>query len=172
MKVLALSVLSLVALGEVAQLSGLHINYTRSAPMGIWIEHPAGSLKHGSMVSICPPDVPIVKDLTENGRLSPGDCTETGARPLLKPVAAMEGDMVRIRSGEPIYINGAALRNSIPAPELKPWPDGDYKVSAGEVWVFSDYTERSFDSRYFGPVSISAIRAEVKPLLVFNEKES
>lgn len=168
MKALSISFLSIVAIGEVATPFGLHINHTKSAPVGLWIEHPAGSLKHGSMVSICPPAVPIVKDLTEKGRLSPGDCTETGARPLLKPVAAIEGDIVRIRSGEPIYINDTALRNSIPAPELKPWPDGNYQVSAGEVWVFSDYTDRSFDSRYFGPVSVSAIRAEVKPLLVFN----
>lgn len=168
MKLAALSVLSLVALGEAAQLSGLHINYTKSAPIGIWIEKPAESLKYGSMVSICPHAVPIVKDLTEQGRLSPGDCADTGAMPLLKPVAAMEGDIVRIRSGEPISINGGALRNSLPASGLNPWPDGDYLVAAGEIWVFSDYSERSFDSRYFGPVSLSNIRAEVKPLLVFN----
>lgn len=171
MKAAALSVLSLVALGEAAQLAGLHINYTRSAPVGIWIEQPAVSLKHGSMISICPPDVPIVKDLTQQGQLSPGDCKGTGAMPLLKPVAAMEGDMVRIRSDEPVYINGSVVLNSLPASGLKSWPDGDYKVPKGEIWVFSDYSDRSFDSRYFGPVSISSIRAEVKPLLVFDKED-
>jgi|SRR5687768_11609739 len=172
MKVITISFLSLVAIGEVVSPFGLHINYTKSAPMGLWIERPAVSLKRGSMVSICPPSVPIVKDLTEQGRLSPGDCAETGARPLLKPVAAMEGDMVRIRLGQPVYINNRALSNSLPASGLSAWPDGDYTVSPGEVWVFSDYSNRSFDSRYFGPVSVSDIRAEVKPLLVFNDKEN
>jgi conjugative transfer signal peptidase TraF len=169
MKAITISFLSIVAIGEIATPFGLHINYTKSAPLGLWIEQPAVSPKRGSMVSVCPPAVPIVADLIEQARLSPGDCTETGARPLLKPVAAIEGDMVRIRSGEPIYINNTALNNSLPAPELKPWPDGDYRVSDGEVWVFSDYTDRSFDSRYFGPVSVSAVRAEVKPLLVFKQ---
>lgn len=166
------SFLSIVVIGEMVSPFGLHINYTKSAPMGLWKEQPTEALKLGSMVSVCPPTVPIVLDLTKQGRLSPGDCAGTGARPLLKPVAAIEGDMVRIRSGEPIYINGRALRNSISASGLNAWPDGDYKVSDDEIWVFSDYSDRSFDSRYFGPVSISAIRAEVKPLLVFNDKDN
>jgi|ThiBiot_500_biof_2_1041547.scaffolds.fasta_scaffold01324_2 conjugative transfer signal peptidase TraF len=170
-RAIGIAVLSLVAFGEAAQLSGLHINHTKSAPIGIWIERPAGSLKHGSMVSVCPPAVPVVRDLTEQGRLSPGDCFDTGVMPLLKPVAAIVGDVVRIRSGEPVSINGEEVRNSFPASGLKPWPDGDYKVAPGQIWVFSSYSDRSFDSRYFGPVSLSAIRAEVTPLLVFDDKE-
>ena len=41
----------------------------------------------------------------------------------------------------------------------KPWgiPEGAYEVEPAQFWVLSTYHPRSFDSRYFGPISQSAI---------------
>ena len=38
--------------------------------------------------------------------------------------------------------------------------------TAFTVWVVSDYHPRSFDSRYFGPISKALIRHYLRPLLV------
>jgi conjugative transfer signal peptidase TraF len=44
---------------------------------------------------------------------------------------------------------------------------GTYQVSSKEVWVVSSYNKRSYDSRYFGPISRSSIVSYARPLLVF-----
>jgi conjugative transfer signal peptidase TraF len=43
---------------------------------------------------------------------------------------------------------------------------GTYLASDKEVWVVSSYNKRSYDSRYFGPVSTASIVAYARPFLV------
>jgi len=45
------------------------------------------------------------------------------------------------------------------------WPDGEYVVEPGSLWLLSGYSVSSFDSRYFGPVPVSHVRAKAVPLL-------
>jgi type IV secretory pathway protease TraF len=40
-------------------------------------------------------------------------------------------------------------------------------VPPGEVWVMSDFAEKSFDSRYFGAIPAEAIEGRVKPVLTW-----
>ena len=43
---------------------------------------------------------------------------------------------------------------------------GRYSVSNQEVWVVSSYNERSYDSRYFGPIDAASIIGYARPILV------
>jgi conjugative transfer signal peptidase TraF len=49
---------------------------------------------------------------------------------------------------------------------LPHYPFGTYLVSSKEVWVVSSYNKRSYDSRYFGPISATSIVSYARPVLV------
>ena len=42
---------------------------------------------------------------------------------------------------------------------------GSYRVADEQVWLFGLSHGRSWDSRYFGPVPLSAVRQVVQPLI-------
>src|SRR5262249_16844070 len=100
-----------------------------------------------------------------------GACPD-GGTPLLKPVIATTGDIVDVLA-DGIVVNGVRVRNTAPVPAdtnsrpLSHWPFGRYVVSAGMGGVASSYNGRRFDSRYFGPVPVDAIRNRVRPALCF-----
>jgi conjugative transfer signal peptidase TraF len=160
--------LSTVALVYVSQAAGFYPNLSSSAPIGIWSKRPIPEKLHrGMMIWICPPStVPVVKRLADAGALPYGACPESNVALLLKPVAAVPGDTVQISHGSPVKVNGKPLDNTISSETLPAWPDGEYIVQPGEVWVFSSYNEKSFDSRYYGPVSMNLVKGEAVPLLV------
>jgi conjugative transfer signal peptidase TraF len=105
------------------------------------------------------------------GYRAQGACPD-GGTPLLKPVVATAGDLVDVLA-DGIVVNGVRVPNTAPLPAdtkhrpLTHWPFGRYAVSAGMVWVASSYNDRSFDSRYFGPVPVAAIRNRARPVLCF-----
>ncbi|MDQ3186483.1 MAG: S26 family signal peptidase [Pseudomonadota bacterium] len=154
-------------------LTPLKINLTDSAPGGLWVEHQIDQslLKHGMLVSICPPEKPVVQLMADGGYLTIGNCPKTQVAPLLKSIKALPGDLVRIEAGIPASVNGLPILNSIAKQSIPAWPDGEYIVQPEEVWIFSSYSASSFDSRYFGPVKLSAIRGEAAPLLVRGNME-
>ena|SRR5687768_1452543 len=148
--------------------SKLHLNLSASAPAGLWSERPINParIKRGTLVSVCPPDLPVVRRVVELKLLPEGDCPNTNTVPFLKPVAAVSGDVVKIQKGQPAKVNGLAIPNTIAKHSLPAWPDGEYTVNQNEVWIFSSYSKDSFDSRYFGPVGIDQIKGEAAPLWV------
>jgi conjugative transfer signal peptidase TraF len=121
-----------------------------------------------NLVEFCPVE-PFATLAIVRGYRDSGICPD-GAAPLLKPVVAKPGDVVEL-SARGISVNGALLSNTAPLSKdgkgrhLKPWPFGRYVVASGTVWVASSYHPRSFDSRYFGPISTAAIRERLKGLL-------
>jgi conjugative transfer signal peptidase TraF len=149
---------------------GYRVNFTDSAPRGLWTVKPLDqlSLKRGSLVSICPPDRPIVRAVADLGGLPAGDCPNTHLAPFLKPVGAVSGDVVRLYKGRSVTVNGVPLPNTISKDSLPAFPDGEYTVEDGQVWLFSNYNSNSFDSRYFGPVPTANLRGKAKPLLTEN----
>jgi type IV secretory pathway protease TraF len=46
---------------------------------------------------------------------------------------------------------------------------GSRELGAGELFVLSNYTARSFDSRYFGGVDAEAVRARIVPVFTWGE---
>lgn len=147
--------------------SGFHLNFSGSAPQGVWMVEPIAedSIERGAWVSVCPPVLPVTKAVADLKHLPFGDCPELNVAPLLKPVMAVSGDVVRLQNGRNATVNGVALPNTVSKSDWRAWPDGEYTVKPGEVWLFSSYSDRSFDSRYFGPVKISEIQGAARPFL-------
>jgi len=156
--------------GGMAIIAGVRVNWTPSLPVGLWLLHDIDAVPgRGTVVEAClPPDAAAFARARRY--LGPGNCPGD-AMPVLKPVAAVPGDMVEI-AADAVRINGAVVvppgqdRDSLdrPMPVLAPGP---YRVRPGEVWLLSTYEPRSFDSRYFGAVPAALLRATATPLLVW-----
>ncbi len=143
---------------------GLRINTSSSLPVGIYIT----TSEKSELVEFCPPE-PLARLAAERGYRTKGTCKD-GASPLLKPVVAQPGDIVEYSTAG-IRINGSLLANTAPHSAdskgrvLSPWPFGTYVVEPGTIWVASSYSDRSFDSRYMGPIPIRSVQDCVRPLL-------
>lgn len=155
----------LLAIGSMH--GSLHLNLSESAPRGLWLERPIDrdTFKRGSWVSVCPPITPVTKTVAAMNILPIGDCPGLGVVPLLKPVGAVTGDVVRLYNGRSAVVNGKTIPNTIARHTLPAFPNGEYIVKPGEVWLFSSYSERSFDSRYFGPVKIDQVQGRAIPFI-------
>ena len=144
---------------------GVRFNSSPSMPVGLYV---VTSDEHANLVEFCPSE-PFATFSIARGYRDSGVCVD-GAAPLLKPIVAVSGDVVDL-SDHGISVNGRLLPNTAPLRQdskgrpLEAWAFGRYAVASGTVWVASSYHPRSFDSRYFGPVSISAIRHRLKPLI-------
>ena len=144
---------------------GLRINTSLSLPLGLYITTADTT---ASLVEFCPAE-PFATLAIVRGYRDRGTCKD-GAAPLMKPVVANSGDVVDV-SERGISVNGKLLSNTGPLSKdtkgrrLESWPAGNYIVAPGTVWVASSYHPRSFDSRYFGPISIAAIRGRLRALL-------
>lgn len=145
---------------------GFRFNLTRSLPVGVYrvTTETAG---RGAIVNVCLP-LEVAKFARERGYLGPGPC-EGGVRPLGKAVLALEGDVVTLQSGG-IRVNGAVVPRSATVPRdsrgrpLPHYPWGEYRLRAGQIWLFSPYRPNSYDSRYFGPVRLDDIVSVLKPV--------
>ena len=105
------------------------------------------------------------------GYLRSGGCPGD-AEPVDKFIGALPGDAVDI---EPrwVAVNGVQFANSATASHdsasrpLTHVAWGKYRVAANEVWLFGFNDRRSWDSRYFGPVPITNVRGELKPVVTW-----
>jgi len=192
-RMVAGSVLALVGLLTLPILlwgaSPLSINLSESLPVGLYWTRPlsqtgsdsaplpsgdsgAGlALEVGMLVSAClPPEV--ARSALKRGYLPEGSCP-SGAAPVGKTVAALPGDTVGVTdSGS--FVNGALLPNSTPLlrdsrGRSMPLLRGRLVLPAGTAWLYSGHSPRSFDSRYYGPVSLSNLRGQLFPLLTRGE---
>jgi conjugative transfer signal peptidase TraF len=153
-------VLGMFALFDAA---GLRINTSASLPVGLYIVNP-----NGSFVEFCPDDRGLSAKRHYRAR---GVCSD-GAAPLLKPVIGSPGDEI-VLSHAGIAVNDKLLPHSAPLDHdsegrpLAHWPAGRYTAAPGTLWVASSYNARSYDSRYFGPIRKSSVRASLRPLIVW-----
>jgi conjugative transfer signal peptidase TraF len=144
---------------------GLRINRSPSLPIGLYFVATNAS---ANLVEFCPAE-PFAALSLLRGYRARGACPDGGA-PLLKPVIAKAGDVVEL-SARGISVNGVLLANTAPLSKdtkgrpLTPWRFGRFPVPPGTVWVASSYHSRSFDSRYFGPISTTTVRHRLKAFL-------
>jgi conjugative transfer signal peptidase TraF len=150
---------------------GFRINESPSLPVGVWRLSPLrDEVRRDDVVSFCPPDTWVFREAHQRGYLGSGLCVG-GYEPLLKPIAAVEGDRVT-RTEQGIRLNGRLIANSkslsrdLEGRTLPSAGANDVIVAKSEVWVISSYNPLSFDSRYFGPVPISKIEGLARPLFV------
>lgn len=148
-------------------LGGIRVNLTGSMPIGAY-RVVQGQPSRGAMVLACIP-TSIARFAHERGYVPNGNCPG-GVAAVGKRIVALSGDTV-ILTVEGIRIAGSVLPNSKPLrrdSDGRPLPQlalGIYVLRPDEMWLLSTYSERSFDSRYFGPVPTTAIVAIMTPLL-------
>ena len=141
---------------------GIRINWTPSVPTGLYIRDASGPF-----VEFCPVEPYAALSKSRDYRPSFGTCPD-GRQPLLKRLVAKPGDRVTL-SADGMRVNGYLIPSSAPRASdsrgrpLPAYLFGSYTVGSGASWVTGDHPQ-SFDSRYFGPVPASAIRARLRRL--------
>jgi len=122
-------------------------------------------------VRFCPPREGAFAVAMERGYLSGSGACPVGS-PMIKRVAGVAGDSVdTAESG--VSINGHRLPLSAfrPTDGLgQPMPQparGERRLQDSELWVMSDTNDRSFDSRYFGPIDRAWVREVIVPVLTW-----
>jgi len=138
-------------------------------PRGLYLLLPAGRMRTGSLVLVCLPR-PAATLYREHAPEARGSCPGR-LPPMLKAIAALGGSTVTFGSGG-VAVDGHPLPSSAPLAfdrrglPLPHAPYGTYRLPPGTAWLYAPYDPRSFDSRYFGPVSTRQVRFAALPLLV------
>ena len=142
----------------VPQAVGLRINTSTSMPRGLY-RSVGGSARPGACAAVCLPAA-VSRFGMERHYLGAGSCPD-GAQPVVEVTAAA------------VLVNAIALPNSRPLDRdrggraLTPYARGPQRLEPGDVWLHSPYEERSWDSRYFGPVRVECVTTLVEPVLTF-----
>lgn len=148
-----------------ALLAGYRLNLTSSIPIGLY-HITSDSLRPGALVLMCLPDS-VAEFARRRGYVHGGGHCAAHTMPIGKAIAAIQGDTV-IATSDGMRRNGRLLANSAalarddrgrPLPQLRP---GTYVVGRDTVWVVSEYSPRSFDSRYIGGLPASLVVAQVR----------
>ena len=131
------------------------------------VDAPIG---RGELAAACLP-VNAGQEGLMRGYLGDGDCPG-GAEPVLKVIGGLRGDEVDVEAGW-IAVNGKRLANSATLTRdsagrpLTHVVWGKRRVGTEEVWLFGLNNRRSWDSRYFGPIPLRAIRGVAEPLVTW-----
>lgn len=155
-----------IAIGvSVSAALGLLINTSRSLPRGIY-RTIDGKWSLGSYVLFCSPE--SAGHLARSrGYLHSGPCPG-GVVPLGKIVVAVGGNLVEV-GRTAIAVNGVPIPHSAPRDRddqgrrLPTTRGRTFRLGPDQVWLYAPHP-RSFDSRVFGPVSVSSIRAVLVPV--------
>ena len=166
---IAAGILVTVISSQFISASGLRLNLTESMPRGLYrITSFSRPLERGDLIAVCAPHSAALLG-RRRGYIGVGTCPGN-IEPLLKIVAAVEGDDVMIDS-RGVSINGRLLTESRSlekddAGRLLPrWTLDQYTLQAGTLWVDAPCS-RSWDSRYWGPVSDHNVQGLALPVLL------
>lgn len=140
------------------QVPVLVYNASASAPIGFYRVLPALPMRRGDLVL-----VPVPHDVA-------GLAAERGyvplTVPLVKRVAATAGATVCARDRR-VTIDGRRVADQLKADRkgrrLPAW-SGCRRLGQGELFLLMQEAPDSFDSRYFGPVSATAVIGRLEPL--------
>ena len=154
--------------GFVCWLGGIRLNLTGSMPVGVYrVVH--GKPARGAMVLACLP-ASVAAFAHDRGYVPNGNCPG-GVAAVGKLILALAGDTVVVTTAG-LEVASRLEPNSKPLQrdsQGRPLPQlalGAYVVQPHECWLLSGYSERSFDSRYFGPVPSTAVIAIIRPLFL------
>ncbi|TWB03483.1 S26 family signal peptidase [Gluconacetobacter diazotrophicus] len=133
-------------------------NATASTPVGLYRLQSVSPLHVGDLIAIRPPT-----DIA--GMLARGGYLPLGV-PLLKPVAALPGQVV-CRNGAVVSVDGKALGNALTRDHRgRPLPvwQGCWHVLPGQIFVMNPAVPTSLDGRYFGVLPVDAVLGRAQPL--------
>ena len=133
-------------------------NATASAPIGLYQVRSQRAFARGELVLVRPPQ--WVRSFAAARGYLPNTV------PMLKRIAAENGDTV-CRDEGAITIDGRVVAHALATDRagraLPVWSDC-HKLGEGEIFLLMDGVRASFDSRYFGPVSTTAIIGKADPI--------
>lgn len=133
-------------------------NVTASTPVGLYRLQSVSPLHVGDLIAIRPPT-----DIA--GMLARGGYLPLGV-PLLKPVAALPGQVV-CRNGTVVSVDGKALGTTLARDHRgRPLPvwQGCRDVLPGQIFVMNPAVPTSLDGRYFGVLPVDAVIGRAQPL--------
>jgi conjugative transfer signal peptidase TraF len=135
-------------------------NASPSVPIGLYAVHPAERLTVGELVVVRPPEA-LAKFMAARRYLPRGV-------PLLKHVAALAGQRV-CRSEDAIVVDGLAVAVALDidrrSRSLPRW-SGCRLIARDQVFLLNRRPADSFDGRYFGALSTTAIVGRADPIWV------
>jgi conjugative transfer signal peptidase TraF len=159
-----------VVLPAAANSVGLRFNLTTSLPIGLYrVTKDSPNLKRGAVVLYCLPP-PVARFAHNRGYVPRGGQCPGGLTPIGKMVAALPGDTVVVTS-DGITVNGAlqshsrALATDLKGRELPQLVGRSYVIGRDFIWLLAP-AERSFDSRYLGPLLARNVLARVRPVWI------
>jgi conjugative transfer signal peptidase TraF len=144
-------------------------NTDSAAPAGVY-RIAGNEIARGDLVAACLP-IGVAREGLARGYLRAGGCPGN-AEPVDKMVGALPGDTVDIEPGW-VAVNGRRFADSATASRdsagrvLAHVAWGNRKVATNQVWLFGFNDPRSWDSRYFGPIPLSNIRGDLKPVITW-----
>lgn len=149
----ALIACAILAVIYIVFLAGIRYNVTESMPVGFYkIIDVKPSV--GSIIVFCPP-------VARRYEFMPRGSCPNGAAPYIKSVVAGPGDVVEVTQAG-VSVNGSRLPDSASIQRAGlPHAYGVWTLT-NHLWAYgSGLPAQSFDSRYFGPVSIEHARAVI-----------
>jgi conjugative transfer signal peptidase TraF len=159
-----------VILTAAASSIGLRFNLTSSLPIGLYrVTRDAPTLERGVIVLYCLPP-PVAGFAHNRGYVPRGGQCPGGLTPIGKMVAALPGDTV-VLTTVGITVNGAlqshsrALATDLKGRGLPQLSRRAYVIARDYVWLLAP-SERSFDSRYLGPLMARNVLARVEPVWI------
>jgi len=140
--------------GLLLSLPWFQLNIEPSVPLGLYHLHAVQAPLTYGMLVILPVPVSVER-------------WHVRSTPLLKPVAAVGGDVVCVDHGT-LYIGMEPYGQVHTEADGTPLPHmtGCLRVREGEVFVASKES-RSLDSRYFGPVRVEDLTAWATPVITW-----
>jgi conjugative transfer signal peptidase TraF len=138
--------------------------FTHSLPYGIYIK-AKGVPKINDYASTCLTSV-IARYGIDRRYLAPGNCT-TGTVLVLKKIRGLPGDHFYVKN-RILELNGHSYyimdKDSSGRPLKVFYQQKEGVLEKGKYILLSDFVKNSWDSRYWGPVSIQFL---LKPLWIF-----
>lgn len=158
---LGLSVIGVAAMGwatfvEVAP--KIVYNGSPSLPIGFYRVTPVDCLRLNDLVVVPVPET-YEKLALERRYLGPGAL-------LIKRVAALSGDRVCVLDGR-VLINGGLVARALKVDSTgrpMPVPEGCRTLREDEFFALIEEVQASFDSRYFGALTLDSIIGRTRPL--------
>lgn len=145
---------------------GIRLNLTASMPVGLY-RAVSTPIQRNTLVLFCLPE--SIATYAHTRGYAPNGYCHGGVSPLGKRIVAIGGDTVVMTSAG-LEVNGVLIANSkalvrdgrnrmLPVLSVR-----SSVVPPRYIWVISQYSERSFDSRYFGAIPDSCVRSGLRPL--------
>jgi conjugative transfer signal peptidase TraF len=169
LRMLGMMLTALASIGAALHMTGLRWQHTESLPRGLYHLERDAPIHRGSIVLWCLDSV-RGRWARDRGYLTRGSCPG-GVEALGKVVLGVAGDTIDwsprgvLLNGRPVPNTAPVLRDRTGHPVI-PMSFGRYVVAPNALWLFSPYSRRSLDSRYFGTVPRTWVSAVLAPVSV------